>query len=746
MAVSDSIYRIPLRTSLVARSLLSVFVLIAVALVGMTIARSLALQEEFLRLEKSHVQQTGKLVADALALPMWNLDRQGSLAQLQALHASPTFCGARLTGKAGDDFIQFDFPTQISKKQAVEHIPILFKNPLNDSQVPEQIGTLAICSDMSAMEVFFDISLKQSTLHYILLTIVLLLAFYASILILIKPMVRLRQSVENLIHSMEPITDPELLKNNEIGVLAQSFNISLGKLIETNRSLKTAKEQAEKANAAKSDFLSNITHELRTPLNSIIGLTNILAANAATMEQKEMFDAVRQSSQLLLNLVNDILDLSRIEAGEVRIESITFDLKSCVERTLSMLNYLADEKKITLTSHFGQVLPPLVGDPLRIEQILTNLVNNAIKFTDHGSVRVHVSHTPIDHSHIEVRIEVADTGIGIPAEKQLYVFEKFTQVANLSSRQVSGSGLGLAICRQLTTMMGGKIGVESEPGNGSSFWFTVPFAVSHSLYEDVLISEKRGMVCGTLSPAATRILIVEDHPLNQTFMRQLVRRYGLIHYDLVETGPQALEALKKKDYDIILMDCMIPDLNGYETTKLIRKNEEGSNKRVPIIAITANAMLGEAEKCLTVGMDDYIAKPISEPVFVSVLSQWIRFESTAQTGALSDKDEASGPADLSILRSFTDGNMDMEKAMINIFITQSRKQLGQLTSNCKTGMCKEWVEAAHALKGGAAGVGAIKLKALCAKAQMMEDATSSARESTLAAIREAYEEVEAYLR
>lgn len=745
MVASDSIYRIPLRTSLVARSLFSVFVLIVIALSAMTYARYSITQDEFLQLEKSHKKQIGKVIADALALPLWNLDRQGSLAQLEALQASPSFCGARIAGKNGEDFVHLSFPDAPSSSQSIEHIPVLFKNPLQDNSEQEMIGTLSICSDLSAMGVFFDVSLKQSILHFILLAIVLLVAFYASILILINPMVRLRQSVVNLLNSMEPITDPNLLKNNEIGVLAQSFNNSLSKLIETNHSLQLAKEQAEKSNAAKSDFLSNMTHELRTPLNSIIGLTNLLATNAIDAEQKEMFDTVRQSSQLLLSLVNDILDLSRIEAGEVRIESVTFDLKTCVERTLNMLRYIADEKKIALTSHFGLQLPPLVGDPLRIEQILANLLSNAIKFTDEGSVSVHISHTPIDHSRMNVRIEVSDTGVGISPEKLHGVFDKFVQVNSHIKGQLTGSGLGLAICRQLVKVMGGTMGVESTVGEGSTFWISIPFTVGYSLYEGDLLDNQRASVCGALRQEGVRILIVEDHPLNQAFIRQLMKRYGLNLYDLVETGPQALEALRKNTYDLILMDCMIPDLNGYETTKLIRKNEEGTGTHIPIIAVTANAMQGEAEKCLIAGMDDYIAKPISEQMFVNVLSQWIRFEDTSAAGS-SVNSSQDAVADLSILRSFTDGDMDMERTMINIFITQSRKQLAQLADTCKDGLCLEWVEAAHALKGGAAGVGALKLKALCAKAQLMETASAADRKSTLEAIRAAYESVESYLR
>lgn len=541
----------------------------------------------------------------------------------------------------------------------------------------------------------------------------------------------------------------ELLKLETAKELQQHRDHLQKMVEEQTKDIVAQKDRAEKANQAKSDFLANMTHELRTPLNSIIGMTNLLLERRHGEEERNMLDIVHQSSGLLLEIVNDLLDISKIEAGEVELEHIGFDFASLVGRTLSVVQHAADHKNLKLTSNVADKLPYLLGDPTRVGQIITNLVSNAIKYTDHGTITVHVSHVVLPDDRMELRCRVTDTGIGIPEDKIGQMFQKFMQVDASNTRRYGGTGLGLAITRQLVEQMGGAIGVESRIGAGSTFWFTIPFATTQTLEKDMRASLRkvRAESTGTIPPSEAKILIAEDHPLNQAYVKLLMAKYGFIDFDLYENGRDALAAITQKTYDVVLMDCFMPELNGFDTTRQVRERERGTGRHLPIVAMTANAMLGDEQKCFAAGMDDYVAKPIVEAEFVDALSRWIKFDRNVMQP---QKKEAISTAsseviDLSIMKTFSGGDPQIENQLVGMFIAQTDINFTKLEAGCHKADCTEWVEAAHSLKGGAGGMGAEMLRSAAEKAQMMENATIEERTAVLTQLRSYYQEVKEYL-
>jgi two-component system, sensor histidine kinase and response regulator len=390
--------------------------------------------------------------------------------------------------------------------------------------------------------------------------------------------------------------------------------------------LAAARDAASESSRLKSEFMATISHEIRTPMNGVIGLTSLLLETDLDEQQRQYAEGVRGAGEALLAIINDILDFSKLEAGKLALDVADFDVVGVVEAAAGLVAEEAKRKGLRLDVSCDPTLPTsLRGDAGRIRQIALNLAANAVKFTERGEVVLRVRTVSEAEGAVVIRLEVADTGIGIAETDRLGIFEPFRQADASTTRRFGGTGLGLAISSQLVAAMGGEIGVESEPGRGSTFWCTLVLGRGTETRLPPPAAEP-----GVVAPGArTEVLVVEDDAVNQLVMVATLRKLGY-HSDVAANGAEALEALGRAEYAAILMDCQMPVMDGYAATAAIRRRP-GAPGRTPIIAVTAGAMGYDREKCLAAGMDDYVAKPFTIQGIDAVLAQWIGARSAASS-------------------------------------------------------------------------------------------------------------------
>ena len=623
------------------RGLRSKFLVINLSVVLLSAALLFGVWEFFLHaralnaLERK-VDEVVAIQSSILAVPVWNLEVDRIELILQAILKDDDFILAFVTDEHGREL------ARAGEAPAADRLTVTTTSAIvyDQGEGGQFLGELTLVADDRMLAA----QAQQRWLLDLVIILLLLTAAVLAALIAFRrtieiPLSRLLKVINRAKHGQRNLA-VDWDSADEMGVVISEFNDlqkrqaryeeelraardNLEQRVEERTSeLQSALDAADVANKAKSEFLAVMSHELRTPLNGVLGLTDSVLAESLTDEQREKLLLIKDSGGSLLDLLNDLLDLSKIEAGSIEIELLTFDLETFLGRVAMFWRSLTDAKGLSFQLEQPGGPAPLVHtDPTRLRQVLFNLLNNAVKFTEQGGIRLRVTHQAEDEELLLLRFEVIDSGIGIDAEDLDRVFARFSQGDSSTTRRFGGSGLGLTICRDLAELMGGEVGAESEPGKGSTFWFTIrcrPGDPSEAL-EDAWPSFSADLPDGTGLERNLRILVAEDNKINQLVIDSLLRRFGH-QVCIVNNGLEAVKAVGEQPFDLILMDVQMPEMDGCTATERIRALE-GPGSKIPIIALTANAMRGDRERYLASGMTDHVAKPIQPPVLVAAIAR-----------------------------------------------------------------------------------------------------------------------------
>ncbi|MBK8161069.1 MAG: response regulator [Rhodospirillaceae bacterium] len=577
------------------------------------------------------------LYAGAVANAVWEYDREAARGQLQAMRVIGGFARAVIRESSGQEFVAVDAAdTMPEAPPFATHATVEGNAEIRIEERP--VGTISVTLSKAPLELARAAYLRTLVVTNGALAIVLLGLTLLALHLVSRPLDRMtalmqRFSAGNL-NSLVPFTD----RTDEIGRMARALEVFRGNAIERrlaeealtkrseelavlNQDLRKARDVADTANRIKSEFLASMSHEIRTPMNGVIGMVHMLKNTALTDDQQDKLQTLESSARGLLSILNDILDISKIEAGRLDLNMAPFSVTDMIEDLVALWRPSALSKKLDLTYEIGANVPQaLNGDSARIAQVLANFLGNAVKFTHRGGIHVKVEAHPLGHRTWDLEIAVRDTGIGIDKDVQARLFQKFTQADASMTRRYGGTGLGLAICRELMQLMGGLVGVESDPGEGSQFWMrlrleeadTLPEAASQFRSKDQALLDHPGS-------RKLRLLVAEDNLINQKVICAMLEAVG---HDtaLAGDGVEAVAAVQRESFDAVLMDVQMPNMDGIMATREIR-SLGGDFSTLAIITLTANAMAGDRERYLSAGMNAYVSKPIDPKLLSLALRQ-----------------------------------------------------------------------------------------------------------------------------
>ncbi|MFK7905999.1 MAG: ATP-binding protein [Chitinophagales bacterium] len=488
-----------------------------------------------------------------------------------------------------------------------------------------------------------------------------------------------------------------------------------------------AKQTAEKARLAEQQFLANMSHEIRTPMNAVIGMSHLLYQSNLTDNQKDYVDSLMFSADSLMAIINNILDLSKIGAGELEFESKTFNLFELLKSLQATFQYKVKEKPISVAFSMDyKIENQIVGDPTRLNQILTNLLGNSAKFTQQGTVGIDARLQDETEEAYSIRFTVHDTGIGIPPKKLPIIFQSFKQVDDQITRKYGGTGLGLAIVKELVERQGGEIEVKSEEGKGTEFYFTLSFGKSSLKASRTLKTEVK--MESLFSLEEVRVLVVEDNDMNQKLVTKILEIWNA-NYDLAVNGLEAVRMSKNSAYHLVLMDVHMPEMDGCAATIEIRKDPTNPNFKTPIIALTAAALLDEKRRVFDAGMNDFLTKPFSPKMLQGIFEKWLDLKLIRQTNEIETPNvEGSIQSEFRYLYEFSDGDLDFIQDMLETFLEQTPKQLDEIESACERLDAESVYKIAHRIKPSFMMIGLTDLEDLAQTIEQMAKASSFERE------------------